>query len=139
MKIYNRNNFVHGLFMVLLGSAFIPLGLLRGSLDWRDYVLAGGLLLMGGGLLIRSASKKPSEEDLLEERDERNRLVLLKNRSCAFRVVEYGCLALETVFFAAGKIAENTFFIHMGCGLAVALGLCLFADLATFIYYDSKL
>ena len=60
MKIYNRKNFVHGLFMVLLGSAFIPLGLLRGSLDWRDYVLAGGLLLMGGGLLIRSASKKPS-------------------------------------------------------------------------------
>ena len=57
MKVYNRKNFVHGLFMVLLGSALIPLGLLRGDLDWRDYILSGGLLLMGGGLFIRSVSK----------------------------------------------------------------------------------
>ncbi|MCI9587449.1 MAG: hypothetical protein HFF60_05745 [Oscillospiraceae bacterium] len=49
MKIYNRNNFVHGLFMVLLGSGLIPLGLLRGSLDWRDYVLAGGCCLWAAG------------------------------------------------------------------------------------------
>ena len=113
MKVYNRKNFVHGLFMVLLGSALIPLGLLRGDLDWRDYILSGGLLLMG--------------------------LVLLKNRSCAFQVVEYGCLVLETVFFVVGKITGEMLFVHMGCGLAVAIGLCLFADVATFMYYDSKL
>ncbi len=139
MKVYNRKNFVHGLFMVLLGSALIPLGLLRGDLDWRDYILSGGLLLMGGGLFIRSVSKKLSKDDLLEERDERNCLVLLKNRSCAFQVVEYGCLVLETVFFVVGKITGEMLFVHMGCGLAVAIGLCLFADVATFMYYDSKL
>lgn len=139
MKIYNRKNFVHGLFMVLLGAGLIPLGLLRDNLDWRDCVLSGALMVMGGGFLIRSASKKLSKEEQVEERDERNRLVLLKNRSCAFQMVEYGCLALETVFFAAGKIVGKPMFIHMGAGLAVALALCLFADLVTFVYYDSKL
>ena len=54
-------------------------------------------------------------------------------------MVEYGCLALETVFFAAGKLAGKPILIHMGAGLAIALALCLFADLTTFVYYDSKL
>lgn len=139
MKIYNRGNFLHGLFMVLLGAALIPLGLLREDLDWWDWVLSGALVFMGGLFLIHSASKKLSREERVEEQDERNRLVLLKNRSRAFQMVEGSCLALTTIFFVAGKAAEKLLLIHMGCGLAIALSLCLFADLATFIYYDSKL
>lgn len=139
MKIYNRKNFVHGLLMVLLGGSLIPLGLLHGDLDWWDWVISGALVFMGGLYLFHSVSQELSKEDRLEERDERNRLVQLKNRSRAFQVVEYGCLLLAATFFAAGKTAGRMLFIYMGCGLGIAFALCLFADLATFIYYDSKL
>lgn len=137
MKIYNRKNFVSGLLLTILGIILFVLGLKTG-MDWETVILSASCMFIGIGLLIRSASAKLSREDKLDELDERNKLVLLKNRSSAFRIVECACLVLMTVLFVTGKIKEAEMLIYVGIGLGIAFSMCLFTDLFTFLYYDSR-
>lgn len=138
MKIYYRKNFISGIWLVLIGLVLLVLQR-KTQADWKDIVLIGACFFMGGGLLLRSTSPKFSKEDRLEEMDERNQLVQLKNRSCAFQIVEYGNLLLAAFFFAAGKIQEDKTLICVGVGLMFSFCLCLFSDLFAFLYYDRKL
>lgn len=138
MKIYHRKNFISGIGLVLIGLVLLLLQE-KAQVGWKDIVLIGACFFMGGGLLLRSTSGKFSKEDRLEEMDERNQLVLLKNRSRAFQIVEYGNLLLAAFFLAAGKIQGDKMLLYVGVGLSFSFSLCLFADLFAFLYYDRKL
>ncbi len=138
MKIYNLKNFAHGLLMLFLGLLNLALSLLS-SLSWKDYFLIGALFFMGGGLLLRSLSYTISREDQLEEMDERNQLVLLKNKSLAFSLLQYSCLILAIIFIIAGKLEEQSNIIFLGVGLIFAFVISMLTDILTFIYYENRL
>ena len=89
MKIYHKHNFLSGLLMLLLGAGNLVLafkaGLIPGVATW--------LVLIAGAICIyRSLSSKLSREDKLDALDERNQYVLLKAKSKAFQIVQYGSL-----------------------------------------------
>ncbi len=138
MKIYNWRNFASGLFTLFLGVVLLAMGFKTG-INWGDVVLSVMCFFLGGGTFIRSLSKKMSMEDKLDELDERDNLVQLKNQSLAFKIVEFGCLTLEVIFFVIGKVANDKMFVYIGVGLAFAFALCLFSDLMTFIHYERKI
>ncbi len=138
MKIYNWRNFASGLFTLFLGVVLLAMGFKTG-INWGDVVLSVMCFFLGGSTFIRSLSKKMSMEDKLDELDERDNLVQLKNQSLAFKIVEFGCLILEAIFFAIGKVANDKMFVYIGVGLAFAFALCLFSDLMTFIHYERKI
>ncbi len=138
MKIYNWKNFASGLFTLFLGVVLLAMGFKTG-INWGDVVLSVMCFFLGGGTFIRSLSKKMSMEDKLDELDERDNLVQLKNQSLAFKIVEFGCLILEVILFAIGKVANDKMFVYIGVGLAFAFALCLFSDLMTFIHYERKI
>lgn len=135
MRIYNKKNFISGLSLTILGIILLALGW-KSGLDLETIILSVCCLFVGIGIFIRSTSAKLSREDKLDKLDERNQFVLLKNRSSAFRIVEYTCLILMAILFIIGKIKEAEILIYVGIGLAIAFSLCLFSDLFTFLYYD---
>lgn len=82
MKIYNRKKFRSGGISVLLAVLLLLTTLWRGP-ELRRTVLMLLLFLLGLGEIARSLSRERSDQDLLEEADERNRLISLCARSAA--------------------------------------------------------
>lgn len=137
MNIYNKKNFGYGLFMAILGVVLFALDIADGF-EWKENIISALCLFLGMVLIVRSLSGKMSKADKLEEMDERNQLVLLKNRSSAFQIHRFLCLGLTAVFLALCKIAASEMFLYIGVGFGFAFAVSLFVDIFTFIYYDSR-
>ena len=96
------------------------------------------LYFLGGGLIIRSLSLKFAKGDRLDKMDERNQLIGLKSKSKSFRLTQTISFLLMLFFLIIGKISGFNGFIAMGVGLAFSLSISMFAEIFTYMYYDSK-
>lgn len=136
MKHYNKKNCLHGLAMALFGGGMFAMS--KANFYGRELILLSLLCMVFGiGLIIRGLSPKCVAADEIEEKDEKKQLVLLKNRSAAFVIHRYCCLALTALLLLAGKAMKADVLVFIGLGLAVSFGLSIILDIATFIYYES--
>lgn len=138
MKIYNKKVFASGIFMMALGLLNLITSIMRHDLDINSIILIVALFAMGFGSVIRSMSQRMAKEDKLEELDERNRLIELKSKSKSFRLTQIISFALMLVLLVMGKVSGYEGFITMGVGLAFAFSISMFAEIFTYMYYESK-
>lgn len=138
MKIYNKNSFAEGILLLALGSLNLIMDLINRTLEIRSAILTIALYFLGGGLIIRSLSLKFAKEDRLDKMDERNQLIGLKSKSKSFRLTQTISFLLMLFFLIIGKISGFNGFIAMGVGLAFSLSISMFAEIFTYMYYDSK-
>lgn len=138
MKIYNKKGFAWGAFLMALGLLNLITSIMRQDLDINSIILIAALFACGFGCVMRSISQRMSKEDKLEELDERNRLIALKSRSKSFRLTQILSFLLMLAFLVMGKASGYEGFIAMGTGLAFALTISMFAEIFTFMYYESK-
>lgn len=103
MKIYNKNQFIEGIFMVLLGAANLITDMIKQSVDMKGIILTTALFLFGFDALYRSLSRKLSRESKLEDWDERNRFIELKAKRKAFQITQAICFSLLIGAMVAGK------------------------------------
>ena len=137
MKIYNKKVFASGIFMMALGLLNLITSIVRHDLDINSIILIVALFAMGFGSVMRSMSQRMAKEDKLEELDERNRLIELKSKSKSFRLTQIISFALMLVL-VMGKVSGYEGFIAMGVGLAFAFSISMFAEIFTYMYYESK-
>ena len=135
MKIYHKKNFAVGLGLSLLGAANLGLMVWKG---WqvRETVTALLCLLLGIGSLLRSLSRDMAREDILEERDERNRLVALKYRSSALRLTQGISFLLMLLLFVLGKTSGQQSLLLVGLGLGLALSVSIWSELGAELYHQ---
>lgn len=135
MKIYHKKNFAVGLGLSLLGAVNLGLMVWKG---WqvRETVTALLCLLLGIGSLLRSLSRDRAREDILEERDERNRLVALKYRSSALRLTQGMSFVLMLLLFALSKTSGQQSLLLVGIGLALALSVSIWSELGAELYHQ---
>lgn len=138
MKIYNKKVFASGIFMMALGLLNLITSIVRHDLDINSIILIVALFAMGFGSVMRSMSQRMAKEDKLEELDERNRLIELKSKSKSFRLTQIISFALMLVLLVMGKVSGYEGFIAMGVGLAFAFSISMFAEIFTYMYYESK-
>ena len=138
MKIYNKKVFASGIFMMALGLLNLITSIVRHDLDINSIILIVALFAMGFGSVMRSMSQQMAKEDKLEELDERNRLIELKSKSKSFRLTQIISFALMLVLLVMGKVSGYEGFITMGVGLAFAFSISMFAEIFTYMYYESK-
>lgn len=138
MKIYNKKVFASGIFMMALGLLNLITSIVRHDLDINSIILIVALFAMGFGSVMRSMSQRMAKEDKLEELDERNRLIELKSKSKSFRLTQIISFALMLVLLVMGKVSGYEGFITMGVGLAFAFSISMFAEIFTYMYYESK-
>lgn len=135
MKIYHKKNFAVGLGLSLLGAANLGLMVWKG---WqvRETVTALLCLLLGIGSLLRSLSRDMAREDILEERDERNRLVALKYRSSALRLTQGISFLLMLLLFVLSKTSGQQSLLLVGLGLGLALSVSIWSELGAELYHQ---
>ncbi len=138
MKIYNKKGFASGVFMIALGVLNLITSLIRHDLDVSAIILIMALFALGFGIIMRSVSQRMAKEDKLEELDERNRLITLKSKSKSFQLTQMISFILMLILLVAGKVSNYEGFIAMGAGLAFAFTISLFAEVFTYMYYESK-
>jgi len=138
MRIYNKKGFAFGVFMVALGIVNLVADLADNSMEVDGIILVAALFLFGFGMIARSLSRTLAREGRLEERDERNRLIELRSKSRSFQITQVATLVLIPVFLVMGKLSGHDGFIGMGTGLGFAFSISMFAEIATFCYYESK-
>ena len=106
MKIYNKKGFLSGIFWIVLAlwSIIHDFGSPNPNtmVQIRDSIISLFLLLMGINSFWRAFSKKATKEDIVEEHDERNRLIKYKSQS---RMLD---------------IAYAILFVFMVCGMIVS-------------------
>lgn len=138
MKIYNKKVFASGVFMMALGLINLITSIMRQDLDINSIILIVALFVLGFGSIMRSISQRMAKEDKLEELDERNRLIALKSRSKSFRLTQIISFMLMLALLVMGKVSDYEGFIAMGVGLAFAFAISMFAEIFTYMYYESK-
>lgn len=138
MKIYNKKEFISGAFMGALGLLNLILSIIRQDLDINSIILIVVLFVLGFGTIMRSISQRMAKEDKLEELDERNRLITMKSKSKSFRITQIISFMFMLVLLVMGKVSGYEGFIAMGVGLAFAFTISMFAEIFTYMYYESK-
>lgn len=138
MKIYNKKVFASGIFMAALGLLNLITSIMRKDLDINSIILIAALFVLGFGSIMRSMSQRITKEDKLEELDERNRLITLKSKSKSFQLTQMISFILMLVLLVMGKVFDYEGFIAMGVGLAFAFTISMFAEIFTYMYYESK-
>ena len=102
----------------------------------RDSIISLFLLLMGITSFWRAFSKKATKEDIIEEYDERNRLIKYKSQS---RMMDIAYVILF-VFMVCGMIGYKlTANIVWGCIFVIPgflLGLFLIIEIFVKLYYE---
>ncbi|MBS4784667.1 MAG: hypothetical protein KH009_00975 [Clostridiales bacterium] len=138
MKIYNRKKFRSGGISVLLAVLLLLTTLWRGP-ELRRTVLMLLLFLLGLGEIARSLSRELSDQDLLEEADERNRLISLCARSRSLSITQWACLGLAVLFLLAGAVTGGSDLTGLGVGMALAYSVSMLGEIVSQIYYENRL
>lgn len=138
MKIYNKKVFASGVFEIALGLLSLIADIMKQDFSIKSSVLIAVLVVLGFGSVLRSISPRMAKEDKLEELDERNRLITLKSKSKSFQLTQIISFILMLALLVMGKVTGFEGFIAMGVGLAFAFTVSMFAEIFTYLYYESK-
>lgn len=138
MKIYNKKVFASGVFEIALGLLSLIADIMKQDFSIKSSVLIAVLVVLGFGSILRSISPRMAKEDKLEELDERNRLITLKSKSKSFQLTQIISFILMLALLVMGKVTGFEGFIAMGVGLAFAFTVSMFAEIFTYLYYESK-
>ena len=138
MKIYNKKVFASGVFELAMGLLLLITSITRQDLDINAIILIVALFAFGFSSIMRSISQRMAKEDQLEELDERNRLIALKSKSKSFWLTQIISFMLMLAFLVMGKVSGYEGFIAIGVGLAFAFTISMFAEIFTYMYYESK-
>ena len=138
MKIYNKKVFASGVFEIALGLLSLIADIMKQDFSIKSSVLIAVLVVLGFGSILRSISPRMAKEDKLEELDERNRLITLKSKSKFFQLTQIISFILMLALLVMGKVTGFEGFIAMGVGLAFTFTVSMFAEIFTYLYYESK-
>ena len=138
MKIYNKKGFAVSILLIALGVFDAVGGFVADILDVKAVIVIAALFAFGFVGVKRSLSEEFAREDKIEECDERNRLIELKSKSMTLRVTQILSFALMLGLMVMGKVSGEERMIAMGVGLAFAFGISMFAEVFTFLYYESR-
>ena len=140
MKIYNKNGFVLGVIWTFLAVWNIILDFSspdsNSLVQIKDSILSVFLLLLGITSFFRAFSKKATREDIIEQRDERNRLINYKSKSRMLDIA-YGILFVFMVCGMIGfKTTSNMVWFAVLIIPGFLLGLFLIVEIFVKLYYE---
>ena len=132
---YNKNSFIEGFIMTLLGLLLF-ITILVTEFNIKKFLLSPLLLFMGIGLIERSISKSMSKEDKVDKNDERNQFISLKSRGKALQITQMCSWIIMLLILIIGKINNHMMLISLGTGMMIIFTISLFTELFCNIYYE---
>lgn len=142
MKIYNKKGLIIGILFTALGVINLSFNITSPE-DFlpkqiKDVIIAVLCTLIGISSFIRAFSKQATRQNLIQDQDERNKLVALKARSLTLKIL-YGCLIAATVGSVVGHmLTDNTAWIPVYTVSAILLGFLIWVELIVSFYYERR-
>lgn len=141
MKIYNKKGLAWGIFWLVLGVSALVADLAINPSDFlpqtiKDVIVDMIIVLMGLAGFLRAFSAKATREDMIEEHDERNRLVNLKSEAKTGSLMFW----VYVVFVIAGGVGftltGNVGWAFLCVVSLVMISVWFVISIGTIIYYE---
>lgn len=139
MKVYHRRNFIKGIAELGISFSMLITLLITKNANIKFIVLNILIFSFGFTDISRSLSKKETKEDVIEENDERSKLIRLKINSTLYKILIgtiYGFVVTGLLVYAVNK---NISIIIALLPMLILLCIWYIASLILTIYYERHL
>ena len=138
MKIYSYKNLRSALLYFVVASAAIIVQLLKGfSIELTG--LAVLILYFSYSDFSKSVSKEAAKQDLIEERDERTKMVVQRSNAAAFKIVMFFSIGLEILLIILYGIFKEPLLLPAILTASVVVAISFASSIFSSIYYEKKL
>ncbi|MGR3779554.1 hypothetical protein ACT1UG_28950 [Bacillus paramycoides] len=140
MKVYNKKGLIWGVIWTILGGWTLVLSIIKPN-DFlpgqiKNVLLSALLITIGISGFIRAFSRKATQVDLVEEQDERNRLIIFKSKARTLDIL-FWCLVVIMIGGLVGYIMTKNIawgFIFIIPGLLISFYWITY--IITLVYYE---
>jgi len=136
--IYNKYKFLDGFWLLLCAVGSMVTAWSK-DLDWHQHVYTVLFVYFGLDRTIRAMSLEDSKKDLVEERDERNQMVILKAQAMSFQITQVASLLLMCFFVLKGGHFNQLDLVSAGAGAAVCFLVTVLSGFFSGKYYEKHL
>lgn len=136
--IYNKYGFLDGIFLLLCAPGSLVTAISKG-LGWRQNLYTVLFIYFGLDRVIRATTLEEARKDILEERDERNRMVTLKGQAMSFQITQTVSLLLMAFFILKGGQFNQLDLASAGVGAGLCFLISIFSIWCTRKYYEKRL
>lgn len=136
--VYNKTRFFDGIWLLLCALGSLVTTWSKG-LDWHQHVYTVLFFYFGMDRIVRAISLEEAKKDIIEERDERNKLVILKTQAMSFQITQTVSLLLMVFFVLKGGQFNQLDLVSAGVGAALCFVATILAGLFTRKYYEKRL
>ncbi len=138
MKIYHKKNFAAGLLALAAGTGILLYSLWNGF-SLYNLLWTGNFFWLGCKALEHSLSRELTHEDLVNERDERNRLLSMRSKSLTLSITQYAAGITGIILASIAKWVEyETPLTYIGLSLMLVWLFILFVQSSVYRYYDKR-
>jgi len=133
--IYNKTGFFDGLFLLLCAAGSLVTAWTK-DLGWHQHVFTVLFLYFGLDRIVRAITLEEAKKDLIEERDERNRMVILKARAMSYQIIQTVSLLLTAFFVLKGGKVNQLDLVSAGAGAGLCFVISILVGWSTQKYYE---
>lgn len=140
MKIYNKKGFAWGIFWLALGvsglvmDCFNPYSFLPQQI--KEIIIDLVIIIMGLFGFLRAFSAKATREDIIEENDERNKLVKLKSEAKTGNTMFWVYCIVVLIGGAGFTLTGNEGWAFFCVTALLLITVWFVCSIATIIYYE---
>ena len=138
MKIYSYKNLRSALLYFVVASAAIIVQLLKGF-SFELTGLAVLILYFSYSDFSISVSKEAAKQDLIEERDERTKMVVQRSNAAAFKIVMFFSIGLEILLIILYGIFKEPLLLPAILTSSVVVAISFASIIFSSIYYEKRL
>lgn len=136
--IYNKYGFLDGIWLFLCAVGSLVTALTK-DLGWHQHVYTLLFAYFGLDRISRAVTLEDAKKDITEERDERNKLVILKAQAMSFQITQTASLLLMVIFVLKGGRFNQLDLVSAGAGAALCFFISILAGFFTRKYYEKHL
>ncbi|MFD3450243.1 hypothetical protein ACFDTO_37320 [Microbacteriaceae bacterium 4G12] len=140
MKVYNKKGLIWGVISTILGGWALVLDIIKPN-DFlpeqiKSVLFSVLLITIGISGFIRAFSRKATQVDLVEEQDERNRLIIFKSKARTLDIL-FWCLVVITIGGLVGYImTKNIAWGFIFIVPALLINFYWITYIITLVYYE---
>lgn len=143
MKIYNRKGFIWGIIWLALGVSGIVMDILNPHAfivkEIKEIIIDLIVIIMGLVGFLRAFSAQATREDIIEENDERNKLVKLKSEAKTGNLMFWAYCIVAFIGGACFVLTANEGWAFFCVTALLLISIWFVIAIATGIYYDKRL
>ena len=138
MKIYHKRNFFFGIAEFILSIIVFVTMFITKTIDVKSIVLNVIVFTLGIVNISRSLSKSDTAEDIVEENDERNKLISLRINNMRYKILITVIYISVVIGMLAYAVTKNINIVIAILPLLILLCIWFISSFILAFYYEKK-